>query len=175
MNIVVRSAILSVILSLTLFGGCVSQKEEFQKEKFVDVVIVTLGKDLDSDGCYDAFEIALIFIKEDKQGNRVGSLTDNVSASAEISIYSVIPDSRPKQQDQLLYKDSFYFDNVADARFIVQFDYIDFDFQSYELDGFIVCARVAIDNARLSYCEYPPWSGLCGHELAIVIKKHMIL
>jgi len=49
-----------IILFCSFYGGCL-----FQWEEVAHFEITTTYRDLDSDGCYDAFEVLVSFKKED--------------------------------------------------------------------------------------------------------------
>lgn len=141
-----------IILFCSFHSGCL-----FPGQEVAHVEITTIYRDLDSDGCYDAFEVLVSFKKEDGSPCHFW----NVSSSIFVRIHSTSKAGTDLEEGEPIYEGITFFEDSDDAGFLIDFEYIDFDFDSYESDRFIAYYHVEVGDKTFSDGEDILWSSLC--------------
>lgn len=148
----IEHIILVIILFCMFHGGCL-----FPAEEIAQVEITTIYRDLDGDGCYDAFEVLVSFKKEDGSPCHYW----NVSSNIVVRIHPTSKAGTDSSEGEPIYGGVTFFEDSDDASFLIHFEYVDLDFSSYESDRFIAYYYVEVGDQTFSHREVILWSGLC--------------
>ncbi|MGD2249684.1 MAG: hypothetical protein PVF58_14850 [Candidatus Methanofastidiosia archaeon] len=147
-----KYTLLAIIIFCTMNTGCL-----FPAKEVASAEIKTVYKDLDNDGCYDAFEVQITFKKENGKPCRLL----NISSTAVVHIYPTYKEGTELKEGEPIYQGVTIFEDSDDANFVIEFEYVNLNFDLYKSDRFIVYSYVEIGDKSFTEREVLLWDGLC--------------